>query len=101
MDEALNYFEEASEKMPENARVFYNWAIALQQVGQPRQSEKAYLRAINLAPDNMRYRYGISTLYVQQQQYEKAMEHAKQLNQRLPNDSRVKRLMQILKTEMN
>lgn len=101
MDEALKYFELASEKMPENARLYYNWAIALQRQGKPVQSEKAYLKAIDLEPENMDYRYGICTLYIQQNEYQKALKHAQKLSERHPNNQQVQQLMQLIRRERN
>ncbi|MEX0686973.1 MAG: tetratricopeptide repeat protein [Balneolales bacterium] len=101
LNEALPYFEQAAQYMPENGRLFYNWTIILQTLERPDESEKIYRQAIELAPENGTYRYGLITLYMQQEQFEQALEHAEILNRIQPNDPQVQQLMQMIRSSLN
>ena len=93
MEEAIGWFREASELMPEYGRLFYNLAIAHQTVGERDEAEAAYIRAIRLEPGNGDFRYGIITLYMQQEEYGKALEHAEILNEEFPNNAQIRQLL--------
>ena len=86
--------------MPENARISYNLAIAFQTLSKPIQAEEAYNKAIELAPENSDYRYGICTLYLQEQQYAKAEKHAKKLAELQPNNPQVQSLLKMMENNM-
>ncbi|WP_185958356.1 tetratricopeptide repeat protein [Fodinibius sediminis] len=100
LEATLPHFKKAAALMPQNTRVRYNWAISLQQLGKPNQAEEAYLQAIDLAPDNPEYRYGISTLYVQQEQYHKALPHARKLTELQPNNRQFRQLQQMIEKRL-
>jgi tetratricopeptide (TPR) repeat protein len=101
MSEAVDYFEQASEMLTNNSRVFYNLAIAHQTVGNPLQAEAAYKRAIELKKENGDFRYGLVTLYMQQEQYEKALHQAEELNRRSPNNPQLQRLVRMIEENLN
>ncbi len=100
LQEAVTQFEKAAGLMPDQSRVFYNWAIALQTLDRPQEAEEAYIKAIEAAPDNPDYRYGIVTLYLQQEQHEAALEHAERLDQLVPNNQQVHQLLRMIEQEM-
>lgn len=100
LEEALQYFEKAAEFMPEESRVFLNWAVALQTLNKPEQAESAYQKAIQSEPENGDYHYGIITLYMQQEQFEKAMKHAEILAQLYPENPQVQQLNRMIEQEM-
>ena len=93
MPEAIGWFRDAAELMPDHGRLFYNLAIAHQTVGEREQAEKAYTTAIGLEPGNGDFRYGLITLYMQQEQYNKALEQAEHLNRIFPNNRQVEQLL--------
>lgn len=96
LEEAVPHFEEATRLMPEQSRVFYNLAVAQQTLARPEEAEAAYQQTIRLEPQNGDYRYGIITLYLQQEQYELAAEHAEVLNNLHPNNPNVQQILQII-----
>lgn len=100
LKQALPYFKKAAGLMPDNARVRYNWAIALQTLNQPKQAEQAYKEAIKLEPDNADYRYGICTLYIQQEEYKKALPQARKLQKIVPGNSRVQKLLKLIEQHL-
>lgn len=93
MQEAIGRFRDAAELMPDYGRLFYNLAIAHQTVGEREEAEEAYMRAIGLEPGNGDFRYGIITLYMQQEEYEKALEHAEVLEEQFPNNPQIRQLV--------
>ncbi|MBD3615461.1 MAG: tetratricopeptide repeat protein [Gracilimonas sp.] len=101
LSKAVQYFEQAARLLPEYSRIFYNWAIALQTLNRPDEAESKYQQAINLEPENSDYRYGIVTLYMQQEQYERAMEHAAKLEELHPGNPQVQQLLQTIEQYMN
>ncbi|WP_372636225.1 tetratricopeptide repeat protein [Fodinibius sp.] len=98
--EAVPHFEKAAELMPQNARARYNWAISLQQLGRSQQAEEAYRQAIALDPENPDYHYGISTLYIQQEQYRAARPHAEKLAKLQPNNDRFRQLLHMINSRI-
>jgi len=101
LPEAVTHFETAAEHLPDQDRVYYNLAIANQTLDRPTEAETAYLKAIDSAPENPDYRYGIVTLYLQQEQYEAALEHVERLDQLVPNNPQVLQLLQMIEQELN
>jgi predicted CXXCH cytochrome family protein len=100
MEEAIGYFEQAAELLAGQSRVFYNLAIANQTVNRPQQAEAAYLQAIELDPQNGDYRYGLITLYMQQNQHEQALEQAEELDQLYPNNPQIEQLLDMIRREL-
>ena len=100
MSDAITYFEQASKILTDNGRIFYNLAIAHQTVGNPQQAEGAYKRAIELEEGNGDFRYGLVTLYMQQDQYEQALREAEELNRRVPNSPQIEQLLQTISQRM-
>ncbi len=101
LEKASAYFEEAVRLMPEHARLYYNWAISLQQLERPEQAEQKYLEAIKIEPDNPDYRYGLCTLYIQQEQFQEALPHAQKLAELQPQRQRSTELLNYLKQKIN
>ncbi|GAA5520733.1 tetratricopeptide repeat protein [Aliifodinibius salicampi] len=101
LEKASSYFEEAARLMPGHARLHYNWAISLQQLERPEQAEQKYLEAIEIDPDHPDYRYGLCTLYIQQEQFQKALSHAQKLADLQPQSQRSTELLNYLKQQIN
>jgi len=101
LSEAADYFEQATEILTENGRVFYNLAIAHQTIGNPGRAEDAYKRAIELEEDSGDFRYGLVTLYIQQEQYDKALLQAELLNRRFPNNPQLQQLVRMIEENLN
>lgn len=100
LQESLDYFEQASQLLPENSRVLYNHAIALQTLERRDEAEQVYLQAISLDQNNPDYRYGLVTLYLQQNEHEKALEHAEVLNRLMPNNAQIQQLLNFIEQQL-
>ncbi|MDZ7684489.1 MAG: ammonia-forming cytochrome c nitrite reductase subunit c552 [Gammaproteobacteria bacterium] len=95
MDElprAVSELRKAAKFSPDVARIHYNLAVALQQSRKLAAAEEAYLDAIRLASENITFRYGIATLYLQQGDHESARPHVELLAKREPNNPAVREL---------
>ncbi|MEX0994316.1 MAG: tetratricopeptide repeat protein, partial [Balneolaceae bacterium] len=101
LQEAVTRFEEAAERMPDHSRVFYNLAIARQTLGRQQEAETAYHEALELEPQNGDYRYGIVTLYMQQELYELALQHARVLDSLHPDNPQIQQLIQNIERQVN
>ena len=96
IEEAVEFFERASELNPRQSRIFYNLAIANQTLGRTESAKNAYLDAIGLEPNNGDFRYGLLTLYMQQEQYGKAQEQATILEEIYPDNARIQQILQVI-----
>ncbi len=97
LSEAVDYFEKAAQLSPEQSRIFYNLAVAHQTLGNPSRAEEVYLKAIQLEPRNGDNRYGLITLYMQQEQFEKALEQAQELENIFPGNQQVLQLINMIR----
>lgn len=100
LEEAVSYFEQASQLNPQQGRIFYNLAIANQTLQRTQEAESAYLDAIEIEPNTGDFRYGLLTLYMQQEQYSKALEQAEILEKINPNNTRIQQVLQAIRQEM-
>ncbi|MEX0680711.1 MAG: tetratricopeptide repeat protein [Balneolales bacterium] len=100
IEESLEYFEQAIRRMPDQGRVVYNYAIALQSLAHSGEAEEAYLEALRIDPDNPDYRYGLITLYLQNNRFENAYEHAVRLVELLPDEPGARQLLQHIRQQM-
>lgn len=100
LQQAVSYLEKAAELMPDHERVQYNLAISYQRLGKPNQAEQAYLAALELDPENPDFLYGISTLYVQQEQYRKALPHARKLPDIRPDYPNAQNLLDLISRQI-
>ena len=97
LDEAIPYFEKAAELMNDTARVYYNLAVAQQTLENPTKAKEAYLDAIERDPGNGDYRYGLVTLYMQQRNYSKALDQARELERIYPGNAQVNQLLDMIR----
>ena len=100
LEEAIDFFEQAAVLMDEPCRVYYNLAIAQQTLGNSQAAEEAYLKAIDREPRNGDFRYGLVTLYMQQQEYQKALEQAIELEKIYPGNAQINQLLDLIKAKL-
>ncbi len=58
--------------MPDHARVHYNLGMLLDYLGKDSEAERALLRALEIAPENINFLTAAAQYYVKHAQYEKA-----------------------------
>lgn len=90
LEEAIKFLDKAASLLPEQSRIFYNLAIAHQTLENQESAETAYQRAIELAPGNGDYRYGLTTLYLQEGRNQMALEQVQELSRIYPDNPQVK-----------
>jgi tetratricopeptide (TPR) repeat protein len=69
----------AAELAPTNARMQYNYGLALQRLGKPAEAEKHLLEADKLAPDTFDFLNALAILFAQQRKWEQALRYAERL----------------------
>jgi len=70
--EAAHYLASAAGGMPDHARVHYNLGMLLDYLGKDSEAERALLRALEIAPENINFLTAAAQYYVKHAQYEKA-----------------------------
>ena len=86
--------------LPENHRLRYNLAITYQTLNEPENAERSYQKSIQLAPDQPDYLYGICTLYLQNNQPEKALQYAEKLVELDSQNQRFRQLYDYIKDQL-
>lgn len=99
-EESIEWFEQAAELMLGHGRLFFNLAVAHQTLENPEEVKQAYQRALAIDPQNGDFRYGLITLYMQQEQYGRALEQGEILNQMYPNNQQIQQLLQAIRRNM-
>ncbi len=79
LPEAAKQLGEATKLAPLNARAFYNYGIALQQLGDTVKAEEALYKAYQLEPTSTEYLYALAILYAQTQDWKNALACAEKL----------------------
>ncbi len=83
-------------KIGNNPRYYYNWAIALQNLGRIREAEEAYHEGIKLSPEADFLIYALAVLYYQRGDLKAAKPLAKKLLDLAPSEPQYLQLSQAL-----
>lgn len=83
---AFANFEQAIKLRIEDPRVYYNFGLLNQQDGNIRKAEQIFLAGLKLDPANMAISYALAVLYLQSGQKAKAVDPAKTLKSRDPQN---------------
>jgi predicted CXXCH cytochrome family protein len=99
IDEAAAALAMAAKLLPDRARVHYNLGLALQQLGRRQPAEAALLQAQKLDPGDPAICYALAVLYVQGQQYAKALPWAEKLLALEPANTEARQLVGELRSK--
>jgi len=99
LEEAAKLLGTAVRLAPENARIHYNHALALQKLGRLDEAEHGLVTACQLAPRNADYLYALAILYSQQNRWARAVACAEQLVRTQPNSRQMHELLEYAKRE--
>ena len=80
-----------------NIRVYYNYALLLQQQNKKEEAELIFLKGLRMDPRNGDLLYALTILYIQEKQMQKAMGMAQELKKFHPDDPKYLPLLQQLK----
>lgn len=97
LKEGLHHVTLASELLPKFARLYYNLAELHRSVGEPREAERAYLKALELEPTDADALYALAVFYAQQQRWPEAQAMAARLAEQRPNDPAARQLVEQLR----
>lgn len=86
LGEVTQLLAKAVELAPEQARIRYNYGLALQKLGQPKQAEQQLLKAMELAPAEADYVRAAAIVYAQQHRWAEAAHLARRLVSLRPHD---------------
>ena len=84
--EAAKFLGQAVELAPKNARMRYNWALALQKLGRPAEAERQFRAALEIAPRTPDFLNALAILYIQQRRWPQAIDCAEQLVRLAPEN---------------
>jgi len=85
LEEAATKLAEAARLSPQNPRMHYNYALALQHLDRRDEAEGPLKTACSLAPGEPDYLYALTILYTQQERWPEAQRCAEELVHRWPN----------------
>ena len=94
--EAAEVLATAADLLPQRARVRYNHALTLQHLGRQAEAETALLKAYGMDPHDPDIVNALVILYVQQQQWRRALPYAEALRNLRPDAPEPKQLLQRL-----
>jgi hypothetical protein len=83
----------AADLLPERARVRYNYALALEQLGRDADAAAALAKAREIDPGDPDVTYSLAIVYVRQEDWRRARQLVEQLAELSPADPRVTALM--------
>jgi tetratricopeptide (TPR) repeat protein len=92
--EARKYFIKSAELMPEQPRILYNLGLFENSNGNTALAEEYILKALKMEPDNYDFLYAICTLYLEHKQEQMAIEYAKRLVDKYPQNQIGRQLLQ-------
>jgi tetratricopeptide (TPR) repeat protein len=92
-------FRQAVTINPANIRALYNYGLLLSQNGRNGDAEKLFIQALKTEPTNGDVLFAITILYVQEKQFDKAIEKGRILKQFHGNNPAYAQLLQNLKLQ--
>ena len=101
LDEAADSLARAAELLPARARVHYNLALALQQLGRRAEAERALVEAQRLDPSDQSIVHALVVLYAQQGQLDAARDWAERLVELTPGAPGPRQLLQRILEEQS
>ncbi len=101
LEEAAQSLGRAAGLMPRQPRLLYNLGLALQRLGRRAEAEQALLEAGRLAPEDGEILYALVVLYVQQQDWRRALEFLGKLRARQGHDPRLARIEEQIRESMS
>jgi Flp pilus assembly protein TadD len=99
LEEAVKELAEAVRLAPNNARMHYNHAVALHQLGRLNEAEQSYRAAYKLAPQVSDYLVVLTNLYAQQERWDRAVQCAEELVRQQPDNPQMQALLRYVKQE--
>lgn len=96
LPEALTFLALASDKMPLQPRVHYNFALALERLNKPAEAENALLKAYQLDSASPDYGFALARFYLSRQRTAEASLYARKVLLRHPEHAESRALLQHL-----
>jgi tetratricopeptide (TPR) repeat protein len=90
--EAIALLETASIKIQSNARIFYNFGLLYQMIGQNDKCEATLIKGLSLEPCNFDLLYALYAFYMNQNNRTKAARYVEQLKICFPDEKQVQEI---------
>ena len=100
LEEARTYFEQAARAFPERARLRYNLALVLRSLEEDAEAERALLDARALDPSDPDVLHALILLYGDQDAWNLALPHARDLVELAPDAPLAQQLLQQVETAL-
>jgi predicted CXXCH cytochrome family protein len=99
LDEAAKVLAVAARFLPRNARVFYNFGLAQQKLGQAKAAEESLITACRLDPSQPDYVHALTVYYSQSGDWGKARVCAEQLVRLAPANPAYRALLEMVQRQ--
>lgn len=86
IEESRKFFLKAVELLPDQPRILYNFALFENSQGNLAGAEKYLMEALKKEPDNFDFLYAICSLYIEHKQNMKAVDYARRLVNKYPQN---------------
>ena len=97
---AIKYLKLANEQQPNSVHVFNRLGMILRKLGKYEQSEKAYLQALKLDPDDEYLYFNVGRLYIDSQNWEKAAQMAQKAVNLNPQFKQAKKMLSFVQKKL-
>lgn len=95
MDRAIECLAKAAD-LEGTGRMYYNLGVAYQQTNEPAKAESAYRKGLSIEENNYDLMYAISTLYMQQHEYNRARPYLNKLVAAFPDNQQFRQMLDAL-----
>ena len=97
---AIKYLKLANKQQPNSVHVFNRLGMILRKLGKYEQSEKAYLQALKLDPDDEYLYFNVGRLYIDSQNWEKAAQMAQKALNLNPQFEQAKKMLSFVQKKL-
>lgn len=100
LDQAVIALAHAAKLLPTRARVQYNYALALAQLGKENEAEQQLILTQRVEPNNPTYLFALVNFYVQHQAWQAALPWARKLAAQHPNDAQLQQFLEQIESRV-
>ena len=101
MKEAAEYLKIATEKMNFNDRVFYNYGLVLQKLGNDEEAERIFKKGLQVNADSEAILYALSYLYFQQKRLREAIPLLEKLVTNNPQNGQYQQMLNAIRQQLS
>ena len=95
-DSALFYFDACLKYINYNPRIYYNYGLLLDEMGNEKKAEKIFISGIDLDPNDVELNYALTVFYFNKKEFAKAKPFIDRLIIIQPENDDIKKLHQAI-----